>query len=83
MQTRHSIARVQCTCSCKYACCNFVTISISSAVGVIIVFLLVGVLLGYIVVVKKILSQIAANSKKTIDMEDLASSVLISNPHHQ
>ena len=58
-------------------------ISISSAVGVIIVFLLVGALLGYIVVVKKMLSQIAANNKKTIDMEDLASSVLISNPHHQ
>ena len=58
-------------------------ISVSSVVGVIVVFLLVGALLGYIVVVKKILSQIAANSKQTTDMEGLASSVLISNHYHQ
>ena len=58
-------------------------ISVSSAVGVIVLFLLVGALLGYIVVVKKILSQIAANRKQTMDMEGVESSVLISNPYHE
>ena len=46
-------------------------ISISSAVGVILVLLLVGALLGYIVVVKKVLSQFASGSKQTMDTEKL------------
>ena len=48
-----------------------VVISVSSALGVILVFLLFGALLGYIIAVKKILSQIAAGSKQTVDMETL------------
>ena len=60
-----------------------VVITVSCAVGVIVVLLLVGALLGYIVVVKKILSRFVTGSKQTTDMEGLASSVLISNHYHQ